>query len=145
MLEFSLKFINSVVMVLFVDQDCPTVDCHHFQSSEQLVLPSYVSRFLYASRRRVPFLTIIDLLKDIYKLTKGGKGSMISSKGGIQQSQSLSMTAAGINSRVISELDVTIGCLAGQHWLREKCLTHSEQLLDKFLADRGLTTFNVRE
>ena len=131
-------------MVLFVDQDSPTVDCHHFQSSEQLVLPSYVNHFLYASRRRVPFLTIIDLLKDIYKLTKGGKGSVMSSKGGIQQSQSLSMTAARISSRLIKELDVTIGCLAGQHWLREKCLTYSDQLLDKFMTDRGLTTFNVR-
>ena len=131
-------------MILFVDQDSPTVDCHHLQSSEQLVLPSYVSHFLYASRRRVPFLTIIDVLKDIYKLTKGGKGSMMSNKAGIQQGQSLSMTAAGISGRLINELDVTIGCLAGQHWLREKCLTHSEQLLEKFMADRGLTTFNVR-
>ena len=140
MLEFLLKFISGVVMVLFVDQDSPTVDCHHFQSSEQLVLPSYVSQFLYSSRRRVPFLTVVELLKDFYKLTKGGKSSVTSSKGGIQQP--LSMTA-GISSRLISELGVTIGCLASQHWLREKCLANCDQLLDK-LQDRNLTTFNVR-
>ena len=81
-MEFSLKFINGVVMVLFVDQDTPTVDCHHFQSSEQLVLPSYVNHFLYSNRRRVPFFTIIDLLKDIYKLTKTGKSTVISGKDG---------------------------------------------------------------
>lgn len=138
-LEFSLKFINAVVMVLFVDQGSPTVDCHRFQSSEQLILPSYVSHFLYASRRRVPFATIFDLLKDIYKLTKGGKSSVMTGKGGIQ---SLPMSSV-ISSRLISELDVTISCLASQSWLREKCLTNSDQLLERF-TDRNLTSFNVR-
>ena len=139
-LEFSLKFINGVIMVLFVDQDSPTVDCHHFHSSEQLVLPSYVSHFLYASRRRVHFVTVFELLKDIYRLTKGGKHPVVSSKSGLQQP--LSMTA-GISGRLINELDITIGCLASQHWLREKCLTHREQLWDK-LTDRNLAPSNVR-
>ena len=127
-------------MVLFVDQDSPTVDCHHFNSSEQLVLPSYVSHFLYASRRRVNFVTVFELLKDLYKLTKGGKNPVVSSKSGLQQP--LSMTA-GISSRQINELDVTINCLASQRWLREKALTNRDQLWDK-LTDRNLALSNVR-
>ena len=140
-LEFSLRFINGVVMVLFIDQDSPTIDCHQFQSSEQLVLPSYVSHYLYSCRRRVHFVTVFELLKDIYKLTKGGKSPV--NKGGIQQLQQMPMSAA-ISSQLVSELENTVGCLANQHWLREKCLTNSKQLLERF-ADRSLTAYNVRE
>ena len=55
----------------------------------------------------------------------------------------MSLTSAGIGSKPVRELEVTVSCLAGQRWLREKCLTYSDQLLEKF-TDRNLSTFNVR-
>ena len=55
----------------------------------------------------------------------------------------MSLTSAGIGSKPVRELEVTVSCLAGQCWLREKCLTHCDQILEK-LSDRNLTTFNVR-
>jgi len=134
-------------MVLFVDQDSPTVDSHQFQTSEQLILPSYVNHFLYASRRRLPFITIFELLKDIYKLTKisvGGKSSAMQNKASMQQVHPSPMTmCSGISNRLMNELDTTVSCLASQHWLREKCLANSDQLLEK-IVDRNFTAYNVR-
>ena len=137
LLDFLLKFTSGLVMVLFVDPDAAPIlsyPSHQLQQTDQLVLPSYVSHFLYASRRHLHLGITIDLLKEIHKLTRpstSGKSSTIAAGKGSMQQVHVQSLSSNISSKMVTELETLKGHLAGQRWLREKCLANSDQLFDK--------------